>query len=101
MARRVRTVGMAPPHVVRFRAPLHLQSEAPAFRGGVPWLAGAMKERVGEGNKHADWCAKLIGALREGLELAGGWSSPTRLGLWEVAWFQAVQVPSQLSSLEN
>ena len=59
-----------------------------------------MKERVGEGNKHADWCAKLIGLC----EKAGvGWwlEQPDTSGLWRLPWFQAVQVPSQLSSLEN
>ncbi|CAE7812321.1 unnamed protein product, partial [Symbiodinium sp. KB8] len=86
LARRVRTVGMAPP-CCSFSSAVTPPVRSSRFPRGVPWLAGAMKERVGEGNKHADWCAKLIGLC----EKAGvGWwlEQPDTSGLWRLPGFK-------------
>ncbi|CAE7810168.1 unnamed protein product, partial [Symbiodinium sp. KB8] len=92
LARRVRTVGMAPP-CCSFSSAVTPPVRSSRFPRGVPWLRGAMKERVGEGNKHADWCAKLIGLC----EKAGvGWwlEQPDTSGLWRLPGFKLFKSPA-------
>ena len=56
---KVDSVGLAPP-CNSFSAAVTPAVRTLCFPRGVPWLKGAMKQKVLDGNSHAEWCLKVI-----------------------------------------
>ena len=88
----VAAVCMAPP-CSSFSSAVTPAVRSNEFPRGLPWLKGAMRAKVAEGNRHADWCRGLI-------ELCGkrgvGWvlENPDTSWLWRQRGYRRFRDPS-------
>ena len=93
--RRVAAVGMAPP-CSSFSSAIAPPIRSSRFPRGVPWLSGAMRDKVSEGNLHAEWCLRLV-SLCEKAGISWWLEQPDTSGMWRMPGFRRFR---QCGSLE-
>ena len=89
---KVDAVGLAPP-CNSFSAAVTPAVRSLRFPRGVPWLKGAIKQKVVDGNSHAAWCLKVI-CLCEAHGVTWWLEQPDTSWMWRQRGFRRFRKPA-------